>query len=95
MTSSRDENDDEKRLPREEKLAYELKQEAFRDSWAGLGRIGPGLAGSGQRGGGKRKRRKKKEKKKREERGEGRRKRGEEGERKAFRFSVGFLFPIL
>ena len=41
------ENDDEKRLSREEKLAYELKQETFRGSWAGLGWIGPGLAGSG------------------------------------------------
>ena len=41
LTCTSKENDNEKRSPHEEKLAYELKQEAFR--LAGLGWAGSGL----------------------------------------------------
>ena len=44
-TCTHEENDNEKRLPREEKLAYELKQKA--SGLAGLGWAGPELAGLG------------------------------------------------
>ena len=48
-TCTREENDDEKRLPCEEKLAYELGR--GRSRLPGLGWAGPNLAWTGRRGG--------------------------------------------